>query len=180
MVSRRERMLEELEQDIRDHIDRETQDNVDRGMSPVSYTHLDVYKRQVGLSIKNQRSSDCCSVSCEAALPQAIADDHYRCCARVVFFGQEGAPTEWRDAQDGKQAGGNFRAVHILGFPGGAHDAPVVVHAAIDRERLCRSQSTKLGYANAQMSPNWLAVSGFSCMVTSRPGSESVSYTHLQ
>ena len=31
-MSRRKRMLEELDQDIRDHIERETQDNIDRGM----------------------------------------------------------------------------------------------------------------------------------------------------
>src|SRR5712664_2474636 len=32
-MSRRKRMLEELNQDIRDHIERETQDNIERGMS---------------------------------------------------------------------------------------------------------------------------------------------------
>src|SRR6202045_4899295 len=34
IMSRRKRMLEELDQDIRDHIERETQDNIDRGMPP--------------------------------------------------------------------------------------------------------------------------------------------------
>ena len=33
-MTRRKRMLASLEQDIRDHLARETQDNVDRGMSP--------------------------------------------------------------------------------------------------------------------------------------------------
>jgi putative ABC transport system permease protein len=33
-MSRRQRMMEELDQDIRDHLERETQDNIDRGMSP--------------------------------------------------------------------------------------------------------------------------------------------------
>jgi hypothetical protein len=33
-VKRRKRMLEELEQDIRDHIDRETHENIARGMAP--------------------------------------------------------------------------------------------------------------------------------------------------
>jgi len=33
-MRRRKRMLEELDEDIRDHIDRETQDNIERGMSP--------------------------------------------------------------------------------------------------------------------------------------------------
>jgi hypothetical protein len=33
-MTRRKRMLADLEQDIRDHLERETQDNVDRGMSP--------------------------------------------------------------------------------------------------------------------------------------------------
>jgi len=35
-MSRRKRMLEELDQDIRDHIAQETQDNIDRGMSPAN------------------------------------------------------------------------------------------------------------------------------------------------
>lgn len=34
MNRRRERVLEDLDQEIRDHIDRETQDNVERGMAP--------------------------------------------------------------------------------------------------------------------------------------------------
>jgi predicted permease len=33
-MSRRKRMLDELDQDIRDHIEKETQDNIERGMSP--------------------------------------------------------------------------------------------------------------------------------------------------
>jgi putative ABC transport system permease protein len=33
-MRRRKRMLEELDQDIRDHVERETQDNIERGMSP--------------------------------------------------------------------------------------------------------------------------------------------------
>ena len=33
-MKRRKRMLEDLDQDIRDHIERETQDNIERGMSP--------------------------------------------------------------------------------------------------------------------------------------------------
>ena len=33
-MRQRKRMLEDLEQDIRDHIETETQDNIDRGMSP--------------------------------------------------------------------------------------------------------------------------------------------------
>jgi predicted permease len=33
-MSRRKRMLEDLDQDIRDHIERETRDNIDRGMPP--------------------------------------------------------------------------------------------------------------------------------------------------
>jgi predicted permease len=34
MMKRRKRMLEDLDQDIRDHIEQETQDNIERGMSP--------------------------------------------------------------------------------------------------------------------------------------------------
>jgi predicted permease len=33
-MMRRRRMLEQLDEDIREHLDRETQDNIDRGMSP--------------------------------------------------------------------------------------------------------------------------------------------------
>ena len=33
-MTRRKHMLADLEQDIRDHLERETQDNIDRGMSP--------------------------------------------------------------------------------------------------------------------------------------------------
>ena len=33
-MKRGKRMLEDLDQDIRDHIERETQDNIERGMSP--------------------------------------------------------------------------------------------------------------------------------------------------
>ena len=33
-MKRSKRMLNDLEQDIRDHIEREAQDNIDRGMSP--------------------------------------------------------------------------------------------------------------------------------------------------
>jgi predicted permease len=40
----RKRMLEELEQDIRDHIERETQDNIERGMSPEEARYAAVRK----------------------------------------------------------------------------------------------------------------------------------------
>ncbi len=33
-LSRRERMMEDLDQEIREHIERETEDNIARGMSP--------------------------------------------------------------------------------------------------------------------------------------------------
>jgi len=33
-MNRRKRMLNDLDRDIRDFIERETQDNIDRGMSP--------------------------------------------------------------------------------------------------------------------------------------------------
>ena len=33
-MNRRKRMMEDLDEDIRDHIERETQDNIERGMSP--------------------------------------------------------------------------------------------------------------------------------------------------
>ena len=34
LFSRRKRMMEDLDQDIRDFIERETQDNIERGMAP--------------------------------------------------------------------------------------------------------------------------------------------------
>ncbi len=37
-MSRRKRVLEDLDQDIRDHIERETQDNIERGMPPEEAT----------------------------------------------------------------------------------------------------------------------------------------------
>jgi hypothetical protein len=37
IFTRRKRMTEDLDQDIRDFIERETQDNIDRGMSPVEF-----------------------------------------------------------------------------------------------------------------------------------------------
>ena len=43
-MSRRKQMLEALDQDIRDHIETETQDNIDRGMSPKEAC-LDALKR---------------------------------------------------------------------------------------------------------------------------------------
>ena len=38
-MSRRKRMLERLEADVRDHLERETQDNIDRGMPPEEARH---------------------------------------------------------------------------------------------------------------------------------------------
>ncbi len=43
-MSRRKRMLDELDQDIRDHIERETQDNIERGMSPEEARYAAVRK----------------------------------------------------------------------------------------------------------------------------------------
>src|ERR1700694_2480913 len=44
IMSRRKRMLEELDQDIRDHIERETQDNIERGLSPEEARYAAVRK----------------------------------------------------------------------------------------------------------------------------------------
>src|SRR5438270_6503894 len=43
-MSRRKRMLEELDQDIRDHIEKETQDNIERGMPPEEARYAAVRK----------------------------------------------------------------------------------------------------------------------------------------
>src|SRR5215472_7957759 len=40
----RRRMLEDLDQDIRDHIETETQDNIERGMSPEAARHAALRK----------------------------------------------------------------------------------------------------------------------------------------
>jgi predicted permease len=44
MIWRRKRMLEELDEDIREHIERETQDNIERGMSPEEARYAAVRK----------------------------------------------------------------------------------------------------------------------------------------
>src|SRR5436190_23572478 len=44
IMSRRKRMLEELDQDIRDHIEKETQDNIERGMPPEEARYAAVRK----------------------------------------------------------------------------------------------------------------------------------------
>jgi len=43
-VRRRKRMLEELDEDVREHIERETQDNIERGMSPEEARYAAVRK----------------------------------------------------------------------------------------------------------------------------------------
>ena len=43
-MTRRKRMLADLDQDIRDHLERETQDNIDRGMSPEDARHAALRK----------------------------------------------------------------------------------------------------------------------------------------
>ena len=43
-MSRRKRMIEELDQDIRDHIAIETQDNIERGMTPEKARHAALRK----------------------------------------------------------------------------------------------------------------------------------------
>src|SRR5436309_3446294 len=44
IMSRRKRVLEDLDQDIRDHIERETQDNIERGMPPEEARYAAVRK----------------------------------------------------------------------------------------------------------------------------------------
>jgi hypothetical protein len=43
-MTRRKRMLQELDEDIREHLARETQDNLDRGMSPEEARHAAIRK----------------------------------------------------------------------------------------------------------------------------------------
>src|ERR1700682_6524921 len=44
IMRHRKRMMEELDQDIRDHIERETQDNIERGMTPEEARYAAVRK----------------------------------------------------------------------------------------------------------------------------------------
>src|SRR5439155_22163590 len=44
IMSGRKRVLEDLDQDIRDHIERETQDNIERGMPPEEARYAAVRK----------------------------------------------------------------------------------------------------------------------------------------
>jgi hypothetical protein len=59
-------MLEELDEDIRDHIETETQDNIDRGMSPEEARYAAMRK----LSGNNTVGVECC-----AALGYAQRDE---------------------------------------------------------------------------------------------------------
>src|SRR5260370_40884933 len=43
-MRRRKQMIEDLDQDIREHIERETQDNIERGMSPEKARYAAVRK----------------------------------------------------------------------------------------------------------------------------------------
>ncbi|MGB7281630.1 MAG: ABC transporter permease [Candidatus Acidiferrum sp.] len=54
MMMRRKRMLEELDEDIREHIARETQDNIDRGMSPEEARYAAMRKFGNVTSVKEQ------------------------------------------------------------------------------------------------------------------------------
>ena len=66
-MSRRKRMIEELEQDIRDHIAIEMQDNIERGMTPEEARHAALRKFGNIAKVKDQTyevwsvpgSSDC-------------------------------------------------------------------------------------------------------------------------
>ena len=54
-MTRRKRMLEDLDQDIRDHIERETQDNIERGMSPEEARYAALRKFGNVTQIKEER-----------------------------------------------------------------------------------------------------------------------------
>jgi len=56
-VTRRKRALQALDQDIRDHIERETQDNIDRGMPPEEARRAACLKfGNVGLIMEDTRA----------------------------------------------------------------------------------------------------------------------------
>ena len=53
-MTRRKRMLEQLDQEIRDHLERETQDNIDRGMSPEEARYAALRKFGNVMRVKEQ------------------------------------------------------------------------------------------------------------------------------
>src|ERR1700683_812323 len=53
-MTRRKRMLGDLEQHIRDHLERETQDNIDRGMSPEDARYAALRKFGNVMRVKEQ------------------------------------------------------------------------------------------------------------------------------
>jgi len=59
----------------------------------------------VGFSVNDKLLPDCFWTSAETALPQTIANDRDRCCARLVFLWQKCATLDWRDAENRKQSG---------------------------------------------------------------------------
>jgi hypothetical protein len=83
-MTRRKRMLADLEQDIRDHLEDETQDNIDRGMSPE-----DAATRRSGSSATSRESKSRpgkCGASCGLSSSfRMFASAFVRCCeARVL------------------------------------------------------------------------------------------------
>jgi hypothetical protein len=56
-MTRRKRMLADLEQDIREHLERETQDNIDRGMTPDEARHAALLKFGNVTRVKDQTYS---------------------------------------------------------------------------------------------------------------------------
>ena len=97
----------------------------------------------VRLAVKNKRHADRCRAGGEAALPQTVADDDHWRRAWPVFVGQEGAPPKRGDAQNGKHAGGNLSAVHVVGFAGLAHRTSCVAPRG-HVERLARALAIEI------------------------------------
>ena len=56
LLRRRERMMEDLDQDIRDFIERETQDNIDRGMPPEEARYAALRKFGNARRVKKSKS----------------------------------------------------------------------------------------------------------------------------
>ena len=78
-MMRRKRMLDQLDQDIREHLDREIQDNIDRGMSPQD-AYYAALRKFGNVALVKQRTHD---VWCAVWLEQLLQD--LRFAARTLW-----------------------------------------------------------------------------------------------
>src|SRR4029077_2848180 len=89
----------------------------------------------VRLSTKNQRFTYSRRPSTVSALPQAVANDDYRCRPALVFFRAELPPRYEIDAQHGEQLGRDLAAVDVLCLSRFAHRISAITPCRQMRER---------------------------------------------